>query len=166
MAEIFDIVDENDRVIGRATREECHSNPDLMHRSICILIFNSKGDLLLQKRSMKKDLNPGKWTTSVSGHVKSGNNYEEAAKRELEEELGISLPMEKLFVVDLRLKQESEMSMVFRAKSNGPFKPDPEEVDEVRFFSIEEIKRMLQEKSGMLTPCCRIVLKGYFKRFP
>lgn len=81
MAELFDVVDENDNIIGRATREECHSNPKLMHRASIILIFNSKGELLLQKRSMNKDTNPGKWANSVAGHVDPGESYEETAKR-------------------------------------------------------------------------------------
>lgn len=164
MTEYFDVVDENDKVIGKASREECHSNPELIHRGVMILVFNSKGDLLLQKRSMKKDLNPGKWTVSASGHVESGDAYEETSRRELMEELGIELHMKKEFSFLYKGDQESEILMTFTARSDGPFKVEPEEVDEVRFFSIGEVKKLLKDKSDLLTPGCRVLLEEYFKR--
>ena len=86
MAEIFDIIDEHDNVIGQASREEAHKK-SMLHRIVDIFIFNSKGELLLQKRSEKKDTNPGLWTFSAGGHVEYGETYLEAANKELEEEL-------------------------------------------------------------------------------
>ena len=164
MVEWFDVVDEKDKVIGKATRDECHSNPKLMHRVVYILIFNSKGELLLQKRSMKKDMSPGKWTSSASGHVDSGDNYTDAAKRELKEELGIELELVWMLKFLDITSQESEIAVIFTAKSAGPFKAEPEEIDEVKFFTIEEIKGLLSMESEMLTPNCRAVLNEYFKR--
>ena len=67
--EIFDIVDENDRVIGQAPRSECHGNPALVHRVAHVLVFNSRGELLLQKRSQAKDIQPGKWDTILGAYV-------------------------------------------------------------------------------------------------
>ena len=87
MTEYFDIVDECDKVIGKASRDKCHKD-GLLHRGIYIIITNSKKEILLQKRSMKKDLYPGLWTTSVSGHVDCGESYEKAAHREMKEEIG------------------------------------------------------------------------------
>ena len=69
MQEHFDVVDKNDKVIGRALRSECHKNPELIHRGILVIVTNSKGMILLQKRSMKKDLYPGLWGLSVGGHM-------------------------------------------------------------------------------------------------
>ena len=86
--EMYDVVDSLDRVIGTATRREIHQK-GLLHRSVHILVFNSKGELYLQKRSLNKDENPGYWDTSAAGHVNAGEDYMTSAHRELEEELGI-----------------------------------------------------------------------------
>ncbi len=74
--EIFDVVDENNCVIKQLPRSEVHSL-GLRHRSVHLLVFNSKGELFLQKRSMKKDCSPGTWDSSVSGHLDSGEDYDE-----------------------------------------------------------------------------------------
>ncbi len=88
--EWFDIVDENDRVICQAPRSVCHGDPSLIHRVAHVLVFNRRGQLLLQKRSRSKDIQPGRWDTSVGGHLDPGEDYLEAAYREMREELGIS----------------------------------------------------------------------------
>ena len=89
--ELFDIVDENDKVIGQATRRDVHQNPKLIHRSIGIVIYSTDKRIFLQQRSMGKDTDQGKWTISCSGHVGSGDSYKKAAERELQEELGITV---------------------------------------------------------------------------
>ena len=86
--EIFDVVDENDQVTGQNTRGEVHANR-LLHRAVHVFVFNKRGDLLLQQRSMFKDVHPGVWDSSVSGHLDSGEDYAAAAVRELDEEMGI-----------------------------------------------------------------------------
>ena len=86
--EIFDIVDEHDEVTGQATRGEVHAQ-GLLHRAVHVLVFNKRGDILLQQRSMLKDAHPGVWDSSVSGHLDAGEAYETAAIRELAEEMGI-----------------------------------------------------------------------------
>src|SRR5258706_2215468 len=91
--ELFIVVDEDDTILEYRTRFDCHHDASLIHRAVGIILFNDKGQILLQKRSMKKDLNPGMFTISASGHVTKGQTYEEAAKRELEEELGIQTPL-------------------------------------------------------------------------
>jgi isopentenyldiphosphate isomerase len=87
---IFDVVNEKDEVIGQAKRGEAHGNSKLIHRSIGVAVFNSKGELFLQQRSETKDTEALKWTISCSGHVNSGGSYEETFFRELKEELGIN----------------------------------------------------------------------------
>ena len=84
--EIFDVVDSNDQVIDQRPRSEVH-RLGLLHRAIHLLVFNSKGELFLQKRSMKKDCFPGTWDSSASGHVDSGEDYDICALREHLEEL-------------------------------------------------------------------------------
>jgi 16S rRNA (adenine1518-N6/adenine1519-N6)-dimethyltransferase len=86
--EIFDVVDEHDEVTGQSTRGEVHAQ-GLLHRAVHVLVFNKRGDVLLQQRSMLKDAHPGVWDSSVSGHLDAGEAYETAAVRELAEEMGI-----------------------------------------------------------------------------
>jgi isopentenyldiphosphate isomerase len=93
--ELLDLVDERNRVVGRAPRGKIHGNPSLRHRSVHVIVRNAAGDLFLQKRSANKKIHPGKWDTSVGGHVEAGQSYEAAAVKEAAEELGIS-PEESL----------------------------------------------------------------------
>ena len=88
MSELFDVVDEHDRVLRRETRAEVHRQR-LLHRAVHILVFNALGEVYLQRRSAKKDTYPNRWTTSCSGHVDAGEDYDIAAVRELAEELGL-----------------------------------------------------------------------------
>ena len=81
--EIYNIVDENDRIIGQATRKHIHQNK-LLHRSVHVLVFNSRKELFLQKRALCKDENPGLWDTSSAGHVDAGESYDDCAHRELQ----------------------------------------------------------------------------------
>src|SRR5258706_14114446 len=88
--EIFDVVNERDKVIGRKARGEVH-RLGLKHRAVHVLVFNSRGEVFLQKRSMKKDTFPGAWDSSASGHLDSGEDYDACAVRELREEIGLGL---------------------------------------------------------------------------
>ncbi len=89
--EILDIVNEKGEIINSLPRTKIHGNPALIHRVVHVLVFNKNGDLYLQKRSANKDVAPGKWDTSVGGHVNHGETIQEALKRETLEELGINL---------------------------------------------------------------------------
>ncbi len=159
--EIFDIVDSNDKVIGKATRQECHSNKKLMHRGVDIFIFNSKGQLLLQKRSMKKDLYPGVWASSASGHLDSGETYEEAAERELKEELGIKTKFAPLAKYKCILEKESEIDMLFIGRHDGPFSISREEIDEARFFGMSYIKEKMAAEPEMFSAGFRKAFRVY-----
>src|SRR5712664_3360101 len=90
MEEIFDVVNECDEVIGQERRSEVH-RLGLQHRAVHVLIFNARGEVFLQKRSMKKDTFPGVWDSSASGHLDVGETYDACAVRESREELGLSL---------------------------------------------------------------------------
>lgn len=140
--EWLEIVDDHDRVVGRARRAECHGNPNLVHRTAHVVVFASDGRLLLQKRSRGKDIQPGKWDTAVGGHLSPGENYEQAARREAAEELGIDLghePLEFLFQHHIRNRVESENVAVYKLVHDGPFRPPPGEVDALQFWSADEI---------------------------
>ena len=93
--ELFDIVDEHDRVLGKMPRSEVHRRK-LLHRAVSIFVFDSRGRLLLQQRSAAKDEYPLCYTSSASGHVTAGETYDETAPRELAEELGLTSPVERL----------------------------------------------------------------------
>lgn len=149
--EYVDIVTEDNKIIDKALRSECHGNPKLIHRAAHVLVFNSKGHLLLQKRSMNKDIQPGKWDTSVGGHVESGESYEKAAYRELEEELGIkNVILDYLYDYKMRNEIESENIRSYLCKFDRRIDFNKHEIDEVRFWEIEEIKKQLG--SGIFTP--------------
>lgn len=151
MSEFFEIVDADDQVIGMALRSECHGNPQLIHRVAHVLVFDRQGRLLLQKRSMNKDVQPGKWDTSVGGHLDPGESYEAAARREMFEELGIAgLPLTFLYAYPLRNDFESENVATFTTYHDGPFLFSVSEIDEVKFWTAQEIDAALS--SGILTP--------------
>ena len=143
MTEYFDVVDEKNNVVGKASREECHKK-GLWHRGVHILIINSKSEILLQKRSISKDLYKGYWSDSVGGHVNSGESYEETAQRELKEELGISTKLTKLLDFKKYTGNDNEINRLFIGKHNGPFKPDKKETDKIEFFTLDKINRMLE----------------------
>ncbi len=151
MMEFFDIVDDNDRVIGTAPRRECHGNPALVHRAAHVLVFNRAGQLLLQKRSPDKDIQPDKWDTSVGGHLDPGESYLEAAVREMHEELGLSgLPLTFLYHSKIRNEIESENIATYLTSHEGPFVYNRREIVEVRFWGPEEIDQGMG--TGVFTP--------------
>jgi len=151
MEELFDIVDDQDCVIGQAPRSACHGNPALIHRVAHVLVFNTTGQLLLQKRSSSKDVQPGRWDTSVGGHLDPGEDYQAGALREMAEELGIvNQPLEFLYSYPHRNAFESENVTSYWLRFEGLVKFDPKEIDAVAFYSEEEIAQMLG--SGFLTP--------------
>lgn len=151
MNEYLEIVDAGDQVIGRALRSECHGNPQLIHRVAHVLVFDRQGRVLLQKRAMSKDVQPGKWDTSVGGHLDLGETYAEAARREMFEELGIAgLPLTFLHAYQMRSDFESENVATFTAQHEGPFPFSAVEIEEVRFWTPQEIDAALLR--AILTP--------------
>ena len=155
MAEdIFDIVDEFDQVIGRDRRSVIHSERR-RHRAVHILLRNSHGQVFLQKRSANKDKNPNRWDSSCSGHVDTGEDYDSAAVRELEEELGIKLvigQLEKIRKFSAMAETGMEFVWVYFGHYDGPFVLNPEEISDGRFWDLAEVDREIevnrQEFSG------------------
>lgn len=134
--ELFDVVDENDNVIGKATRGQVHRNPGLIHRSVAIAVFNSKGELFVHQRSAFKDTDPLLWIISCSGHVERGDTYEVSARRELEEELGIKeVSLEFVTKFLYRSPVETEMAVLYKTVWDGGILLQSEEIKEGRFFT-------------------------------
>lgn len=142
--EILEIVDREGNTIATALRSHIHGNPSLIHKVVHVLVFNDKGELLLQKRSMNKDVAPGRWDTSVGGHISANEDLIEAAKREMEEELGIiSEDMKPLYSYIHSNPYESELVYTHSCVHNGPFSFNREEIDELKFWSLEDIARTM-----------------------
>ncbi|MBP1676328.1 MAG: hydrolase [Bacteroidetes bacterium] len=142
--EFFPLVDEDGVVTGKATRSECHSGTFWLHPVVHLHVFNSQGELYLQKRSETKDIQPGKWDTSVGGHVDYGEETLNALTREVYEELGIK-DFEPVFMFRyvFTSKQEKELVNSFYTIYDGVLTPDPVEISEGRFWSISEIRANL-----------------------
>jgi isopentenyldiphosphate isomerase len=149
--EVLEVFDDIGQVVRLAPRSECHGSPDLPHRAVHVIVTDRSGRILLQKRSMAKDIQPGRWDTSVGGHVSPGEGYAEAALREGREELGVDLGV-LLPLHDYRWVSERETELVrtFGAVHEGPFSPDAGEVEEARFWTAGEIEARLG--TGVFTP--------------
>ena len=145
--EIFDIVNDQDEVIDRRPRSEVH-RLGLLHRAVHVLVFNARGEIFLQKRSMKKDRQPGLWDSSASGHVDSGEEYDTCAMRELNEEIGlkISRPPERLFKIRASPETDQEFVWVYRCEAEGPFALNPDEIERGGWFGPQEVTRWIGER--------------------
>ena len=140
--ELYDVWDESGKRVGRATRAEVHSNPALIHRAVHVLLFRSDGKILLQKRVKTKDIAPGKWDTSVGGHVDAGEDWDLAARRELKEELGVEgVELEYLYEFKYRSERESEDVRTYRLIYDGEVRPHWFEIERVREWTIAEVDR-------------------------
>ncbi len=148
--EVLPIVDENGQIIASATRGECHNGSMLLHPVVHLHVFNSKGELYLQLRPDWKDIQPGKWDTAVGGHVDLGENVEQALKREVQEELGITdFESETMTQYVFQSAREKELVFVHRTVYDGKITPSGE-LAGGRFWSIQEIKNNLGK--GVFTP--------------
>ena len=152
--ERFPLVDETGEIIGSATRAECHDGSKKLHPVVHLHVVTPKGDILLQKRSMSKDIQPGKWDTAVGGHVDFGETITDALLRESREELGIDASDARPLTTYVF---ESEVEKEFVSTFYLPVNPDSlkvtaaeDEVDETRFWSRDEIENSIGR--GILTP--------------
>jgi len=162
--EIFDVVDENDRVIGQASRSEVHAQ-GLLHRAANVFVFDSQGRLLLQMRSATKDEFPQCYTSSASGHLDAGESYEQAAVRELHEELGLSSPLEFLGKLPAGLKTANEHSALFRTVTDETPTFHPEEIESGAYFELDAISEMIEQQSDKFAPPFRELFRWYVRRW-
>jgi isopentenyl-diphosphate Delta-isomerase len=145
--EIFDVVNARDEVVGKRPRSEVH-RLGLMHRAVHVLVFNARGDVFLQKRSMSKDRQPGLWDSSASGHLDTGEGYDACAVRELREEIGLQLDSAPMRLFKLPASEETDMEhvWVYRCAAEGPFTLHPEEIETGGWFTPGKVNRWMKEK--------------------
>lgn len=146
--ELFDVVDREDRVIGRAPRREVHAR-GLLHRATHVLVHDTQGRIFLQRRSLGKDTFPGCWDSSCSGHLDAGEDYATAARRELGEELGWhdpSLPLRSVVKLPAGPETGQEFIEIFLlGPVAGPFTLHPEEISEGRWIEPAQLLAELRE---------------------
>lgn len=152
--ELLIIVNQDDKVLDYKPRKLTH-NQKLLHRTISISVYNDKGQILLQKRSSRKDNNPGAWANAVGGHVVKGKDYEQTAKEEILEELGVNPNLTLIKKMKINDPAHTTMTCLYKAVSNGPFNFNREEIDEIKFFSKEDLKNI----QGQLSESAKIVLR-------
>jgi 16S rRNA (adenine1518-N6/adenine1519-N6)-dimethyltransferase len=164
-AELFPVVDEHNRVLREASRVEVHGD-NLRHRAVHVLIFNKKGEVLLQKRSRWKDRHPLLWDSSAAGHVNAGEAYDSAAHRELKEELGIDLALENIGKLPASVCTDQEFISVYRGGHDGDFKTEPTEIETVQFSPPEIVDSWIEARPNDFAPAFLECWKMFRARAP
>lgn len=154
--ELFDVVDANDRVVAQATRGEVHRR-HLRHRAIHVLVFNSAGQVFLQLRSRLKDMAPGCWDSSCSGHLDAGEDYDAAAVRELGEEIGLHRPgpLTRWLRESAGPATGQEFVWVYRLEHEGPFVLHPAEISDGRWMAPAEVSAAIAATPAAFAPAFR-----------
>ena len=156
--EWFDVVNERDEPVGRALRQEVHAR-GLRHRAVYVLVFDRAGRIFLQKRSLRKDMAPGRWDASCSGHVDAGEDYEAAAVRELDEELGVQAkpPLELILRVEARAETGWEFCRIYRLQHDGPLVLHPEEIERGEWREVGDVTRRMAGQPEEFTRPFRLI---------
>lgn len=159
--ELLPEVDANGNIIGVISRGEAHSGSMRLHPVVHLHVFNSRGEIYLQKRPEWKDIQPGKWDTATGGHVDLGENVEQALRREVREELGITdfVPTPLGHYV-FEGKREKELVYVHKTLYDAPITPNKEELDGGRFWTIAEVKAAIGKE--LLTPNFEMEFEKFF----
>lgn len=151
--EIFDVVNERDEVVGRELRRIVHRD-GLRHRAVHVFVFNARGEVFLQKRSMSKDSSPGLWDSSASGHLDSGEEYDACAVRELREEIGlvVGAPPRRVFKVSACTQTGQEFVWLYQCASEGPFALHPEEIERGEWLTRKRVTEWVKERPQDFAP--------------
>lgn len=157
-SELFYLVDVGDNILGSVTRAEAHSDKTKIHRAVCVVLTNSKNQILMQKRSAHKDKFPGHWTISSSGHVTYGESYAVAARREMLEEIGVKTKIEPIDKITTYEETETEINSIFLGTiEDTKFKLDKDEVDKVEWVSLDKLADFLNKEK--VTSFAKTILK-------
>jgi isopentenyldiphosphate isomerase len=157
---MFEVVDREGGKIDLVPRSVVHGDPSLLHKVVHVLVFSTWGELLLQKRSLRKDVAPGKWDTSVGGHVAPGEDLLFSAQRELREELGVSSGnLDFLYSYVYSDRHESELVHTYRCIHDGPFTFHNTEIEEICFWTLEAIRAEINQ--GAFSDHFRVEMDHY-----
>jgi len=156
------LVDKDDRQVGTGEKMAVHREGKL-HRAFSIFVFNSKGELMLQRRAKSKYHSGGLWTNTVCSHPREGEGLEEAAHRRLKEEMGFDCPLEEAFSFIYRVAfknglTENELDHVFVGRYDGEPVPDPQEADGWKWIPLEELKKDIVKNPEKYTYWLRLAL--------
>lgn len=165
MEERVVLVNPQDEVLGLMEKMQAHENA-LLHRAFSVFLFNDKGEMLLQQRAAGKYHSPLQWTNACCSHPRENESYLDAAKRRLKEELGISAELTErfnfLYKADVgQGLWEHELDYVFTGEYNGDFTLNPEEVADIKYISINELKREIEEFPERYTEWFKIIWDEY-----
>src|SRR4030065_268356 len=144
-AEMFVEVDEADQEIGLLARQVAHQDPQRIHRAIYVLVVNSQNQMLFQKRSQTKDLYAGMWSPACAGHVTYGETYQEAAVKELKEELGLTGQLFYVTNILVKTPQETEYCQIYMCKTPDEIKIDPTEIESIQWVEIPAIGQFVKD---------------------
>jgi 16S rRNA (adenine1518-N6/adenine1519-N6)-dimethyltransferase len=145
------VVDENDRPTGAADRQTVHAK-DLRHRAVHVFVTNRERELFLQKRSWRKDRYPRCWDSSAAGHVSAGETYDDCAGRELTEELGISVGLDRIGAVGASENTGQEFIQIYRGNHDGPIECSPSEIEMGGFFRLATIDTWMEKRPADFAP--------------
>ena len=154
--EYLDIYDENNNYLGYAEERKKAHNENLWHRHVSCWIMNEKGQILLQQRSLTKTKNPGMWS-KTGGHVDKGETPNEAIKREVFEEIGLSVKDEDIFNFEIfKSKNPNEHYysygyIFFTNLKEEDYTLQKEEVEQVKYYLIEEIEKLKDDNNSNYT---------------
>lgn len=149
--EPLEVVDENCEPLGVLARGEVHAR-GLSHKAVHIFLFNSRGEIYLQKRNPDREEHPGLWSSSASGHLNPGEPSLLAAQRELKEELNIKVKLDEAFKVKPCSETNWECTTLFVGKTDKTPRPNPSEISEGKFFAPSELESLLTENPEIFSP--------------
>ncbi|MBI3051438.1 NUDIX domain-containing protein [Candidatus Woesearchaeota archaeon] len=169
MEEIVDIVDENDRFVRKATRDEMMEK-GLLHRAARVIVVNGKGEYLVHKRAAAKKIYPGRWDIGIAETLVSGEGYEAAAIRGLAEELGIhgvsNMELKSSLLFKLRYASEINNAWlkVYEITYDGAITPQADEIEAVQFLPLNGVIEL--SKGDNFSPSGKFVLDNYLEVGP
>lgn len=173
MSETIILVDKNDKEIGYMEKIDAHKNSGTLHRAFSIFIFNSRGEMLLQKRSIKKHHFGGLWTNACCSHPLKGEMLEQAAHRKLKQEMGFDCSIKEIFSFIYQADcpngsglSEHEFDHVFVGIYDGEVNPNQEEIDEYKYVDVSELKTDIKIDPDKYTAWFKIALDRVLEHVP
>lgn len=158
--EYFDVVDEHDAVIEQRIRSEVHRRK-LLHRAVHVFLLRSDGALLIHKRSDTKEEFPSVWTSSCSGHVSSGEDYDSTAVRELQEELGVKSDVLRLQKFSACADTSYEFTVLYQCTSDAIVTPDSGEIAAVKWMQVNDVQLWMEQSPNEFSPAFRLLFRWY-----